>query len=321
MVKTLKELLSIKNQGTMKLAVVVCQDYEVLKAVDDARKLGIAEPILIGDIEKTKDIIRENRLNLMDCQMIDEKDLKKSAEIGVKCVSGGNADFIMKGLVDTSILLKEVLNKDYGLRTEGLLSHVMIYEVPTYHKLIYLTDGGMNLEPDLEDKVKIINNCVKVCKALGNDVVKVAALAAKEKVNPKMKATVDADELKKMCLEGKFENGVIVDGSIRDCEQIGEMDISVYAKGVSPNGPYKNGPGEIGTVISFAGQVVHPGDIVVGDQDGIVFIRPSEAKRLAEQVEKVEEKEQKILKDIFENHSYDRPWVDEILTQINCEIL
>jgi RraA family protein len=116
-------------------------------------------------------------------------------------------------------------------------------------------------------------------------------------------------------------NGVIVDGSIRDCEQIGEMDISVYAKGVSPNGPYKNGPGEIGTVISFAGQVVHPGDIVVGDQDGIVFIRPSEAKRLAEQVEKVEEKEQKILKDIFENHSYDRPWVDEILTQINCEIL
>lgn len=214
MVKTLKELLSIKNQGTMKLAVVVCQDYEVLKAVDDARKLGIAEPILIGDIEKTKDIIRENRLNLMDCQMIDEKDLKKSAEIGVKCVSGGNADFIMKGLVDTSILLKKVLNKDYGLRTEGLLSHVMIYEVPTYHKLIYLTDGGMNLEPDLEDKVKIINNCVKVCKALGNDVVKVAVLAAKEKVNPKMKATVDADELKKMCLEGKFENGVIVDGPL-----------------------------------------------------------------------------------------------------------
>lgn len=214
MVKTLKELLSIKNQETMKLAVVVCQDYEVLKAVDDARKLGIAEPILIGDIEKTKDIIEKNRLNLMDCQMIDEKDLKKSAEIGVKCVSSGNADFIMKGLVDTSILLKEVLNKDYGLRTESLLSHVMIYEVPTYHKLIYLTDGGMNLEPDLEDKVKIINNCVKVCKALGNDVVKVAVLAAKEKVSPKMKATVDADELKKMCLEGKFENGVIVDGPL-----------------------------------------------------------------------------------------------------------
>ena len=214
MVKTLEELLSIKNQETMKLAVVVCQDYEVLKAVDDARKLGIAEPILIGDIEKTKDIIERNGLNLMDCQMIDEKDLKKSAEIGVKCVSGGNADFIMKGLVDTSILLKEVLNKDYGLRTESLLSHVMIYEVPTYHKLIYLTDGGMNLEPDLEDKVKIINNCVKVCKALGNDVVKVAALAAKEKVNPKMKATVDADELKKMYLEGKFENGVIVDGPL-----------------------------------------------------------------------------------------------------------
>lgn len=214
MVRTLEELLSIKNNEIMKLAVVACQDYEVLKAVDDARRLGIAEPILIGDMEKTKDIIEENGFNLMDCQIIDEKDLKKSAEIGVKCVSGGKADFIMKGLVDTSILLKEVVNKDYGLRTESLLSHVMIYEVPTYHKLIYLTDGGMNLEPDLEDKVKIINNCVKVCKALGNEVVKVAALAAKEKVNPKMKATVDADELKKMCLEGKFEKGVIVDGPL-----------------------------------------------------------------------------------------------------------
>jgi len=116
-------------------------------------------------------------------------------------------------------------------------------------------------------------------------------------------------------------NGVIVDGSIRDSEEISKMDISVYAKGISPNGPYKNGPGEIGTVISFGGQVVHPGDIVVGDKDGIIFIRPSDAKVLAKKVKEVEAKEQDIMKNIIENHSYERHWVDEILAKINCEII
>lgn len=213
-INNLEELLKVKNESKMKLVVVASHDEEVLKAVSDSRKLGIAEPVLIGDRDKTLKLIDEYDLGLSDCEIIDEPDPVKAAEIGVKLISSNKANFIMKGLLDTSILLKEVLNKEYGLRTNSLLSHVMVYEVPTYHKLLYLTDGGMNLAPSLENKVSIIENNVKVCKAFGYGEIKVACLAAKEKVNPKMEATVHGDELKQMYLQGKFEEGVIVDGPL-----------------------------------------------------------------------------------------------------------
>lgn len=114
--------------------------------------------------------------------------------------------------------------------------------------------------------------------------------------------------------------GVIVDGAIRDCQELSQMDdIAVYAKGVTPDGPYKNGPGEIGTPVSFGGKVVYPGDIVVGDADGIVFIRPQDARQLHEKAMAVMEKEAKILEDILRKGTYIRPWVDELLEKNGCE--
>ena len=211
-IKKLEELLKIKTEKKMRLVVVACHDEEVLGAVVEAEKLGIAEPILIGDKKKTDLIAKAKGIDISNYEMIDEEDLNMSAEIGVKMVSTGKANFIMKGLVDTSILLKAVLNKEWGLRTDSLLSHVMIYDIPSYSKLIYLTDGGMNLQPALEDKVKIIENAVTVVKSLGKEEVKVACLAAKEKVDPKMTATVDADELKNKYIKGEFSKGTIVDG-------------------------------------------------------------------------------------------------------------
>ncbi|CAK7065400.1 bifunctional enoyl-CoA hydratase/phosphate acetyltransferase [Tissierella carlieri] len=211
-INKLDELLNLKHEKPMKLVVVACHDEEVLAAVLEGKRLGIAEPILIGDKEKTIEIAKEKGLDISSYTIIDEKDLNMAAEIGVKMVSSGKANFIMKGLVDTSILLKAVLNKEWGLRTDSLLSHVMLYDIPNYSKLIYLTDGGMNLQPTLEDKVKIIENAVTVAKALGKEEVKVACLAAKEKLDPKMVATVDASELKYRYEEGKFSKGTIVDG-------------------------------------------------------------------------------------------------------------
>lgn len=211
-IKNLQGLLELKNKGKMKLVVVASHDEEVLEAVVESNKLGITEPILVGDKEKTLLIAKEKGLDISKYKIIDEKDLSLAAEIGVKMISNGEANFIMKGLVDTSILLKAVLNKEWGLRTESLLSHVMVYQIPSYNKLIYLTDGGMNLQPTLEDKVKIIENAVLVAKSLGREEVKVACLAAKEKVDPKMIATVDANELKIRYEEGKFSKGTIVDG-------------------------------------------------------------------------------------------------------------
>jgi RraA family protein len=115
--------------------------------------------------------------------------------------------------------------------------------------------------------------------------------------------------------------GVIVDGSVRDADALAEMDIAIYAKGVTPNGPYKNGPGEINTPISFAGKVISPGDIIVGDGDGIVVIKPEEAEYIAEQTRKVSEKEHGIMSEIANKGTYIRSWVDEKLKEIECEMI
>ncbi len=213
MIKKLDDLLLIKG-NKMKLAVVACQDEDVLEAVVESSNMGITEPILIGDKEETYKIAERIGLDVSNFKFVEEKDLTLAAEIGVRMVSNGEADFIMKGLVDTAILMKSVLNKEWGLRTDSLLSHVMVYDVKTYHKLIYLTDGGMNLSPSLDEKISIVKNAALVVKAMGNETVKVAALAAKEKVNPKMQATVDADKLQELSMKGEFGNDVILEGPL-----------------------------------------------------------------------------------------------------------
>ncbi len=112
--------------------------------------------------------------------------------------------------------------------------------------------------------------------------------------------------------------GVIVDGAVRDCEDLANMDIPVYARAVTPNGPYKNGPGEIGFPVSFGGKVVNPGDIVVADGDGIVFINPDDAEEIAEKAKAVVEKEAKIMQGIKVG-DYHKPWLQKKLDEIGCE--
>lgn len=211
--KHLSELLDLaKEQETMSLAVAAAEDAHVLHAVSEAAKASLINPILVGDVEKIKAIAAENSYDISSFKLVEGSSFEDSAEKAVKLVSSGEADFIMKGLCDTAIILRAVLNKDWGLRTGNLISHVMLYEVPSYHKLFILSDGGMNIAPDLEQKQQIIENAVTVSKSFGNEQVKVACLAAKEKVNEKMQATVDAAELQKRCEQGVFEDGVIVEG-------------------------------------------------------------------------------------------------------------
>lgn len=211
-IKKLENLLNLKSHKRMKLVVVACHDKEVLQAVIECERIGLIEPILIGDLKLTKDIAEKLKISLYEFETIDESDPEKSAELGVRLVSTGKADFIMKGLIDTSTLLKAVLNKEWGLRTNSLLSHVMVYDIPNYHKLIYLTDGGMNINPSIENKIKIIENAGIVAKSLGNDIINVAILAAKEKVDLNMIATVHGQELKSLYSKGHFSDGLIIDG-------------------------------------------------------------------------------------------------------------
>lgn len=215
MIKNFKELMATaKQQKKMRLAIAAAQDADVLGAICKAAEIGLVDPILIGDVEMIKAIAKEEGVSIEGYELINEKDLEATARIAVKLVSDGKADFLMKGLIDTAILLKAVLDKEIGLRTDTQLSHVMVYDLPTYHKLLFLTDGGMNIEPNFEQKAMIVKNAVIVAKALGLETVKIAALAAKEKVNPKMQATVDAKELENMSKNGDFGPGVMVEGPL-----------------------------------------------------------------------------------------------------------
>ncbi|TCO73614.1 bifunctional enoyl-CoA hydratase/phosphate acetyltransferase [Marinisporobacter balticus] len=215
MIKNFQELIKIaKEQKKMRLAVAAAQDEEVLIAVCNASELGIVDPILVGDKDEIEKIAKEHNLKIDDYAIINKKGLDEAAKAAVGLVSSGQADFVMKGLLDTAILLKAVLDKEIGLRTDSQLSHVMVYEASNYHKLLFLTDGGMNITPNLEEKVKITKNAVKVVKAMGIENVKIAALAAKEKVSAKMQATVDGDKLKQMSQKGEFGEDVIVEGPI-----------------------------------------------------------------------------------------------------------
>lgn len=211
MVKNFQDLMKVaKAQKKMKLAVAASQDEDVLISVCNAASEGIIDPILIGDIEQTQKLAKQNSLDISSFELINAVELTEAARTAVSLVSSGKADFLMKGLIDTAILLKAVLDKEIGLRTESQLSHVMVYHVESYHKLIFLTDGGMNIQPTLEEKAKIIKNAVVATHALGVEYTKVACLAAKEKVEPKMQATVDADALSKM----DFGSDVAVQGPL-----------------------------------------------------------------------------------------------------------
>lgn len=215
MIRKLDELLAAAKRGqTMRLVVAAAQDEDVLGAVCKAAEEGLIIPILVGDRNAIFEIADREALNISNYEIVDITDLTEAAKASVKMVSEGKGDFLMKGLIDTAILLKAVLDKEIGLRTDRLLSHVMIYDVPHYHKLIYLTDGGMNIEPSYDEKVKIVENAIDACKALGTEVVKVAALAAKEKVSEKMPTTVDARKLQELCETGYFGEGVIVEGPL-----------------------------------------------------------------------------------------------------------
>lgn len=214
MIKNFDELLQIaKSRSKMKLSVAAAQDAEVLLAVDNARSIGLIDGILVGDIIKIKEIAEACSINLSDYEVIDVKDLTQAAKVAVGLVSSGKADFLMKGIIGTAELLRAVLDKETGLRTNSLLSHVMVYSVPAYHKLILLTDGGMVMYPDLQQKIQIIQNAVKAAEALGITPINVAPLCAVEVVNPDMQSTIDAAVLTKMNQRGQIK-GCIIDGPL-----------------------------------------------------------------------------------------------------------
>ena len=206
-------LLKLKVAEKKKLAVAVAQDEPVLEAVKAAKDRGIAEAILVGDKAKIEEVAIKIDMDLTDFEIIHEEDIKKAALKAIQLVSSGEADMVMKGLLDTATFLRSVLNKEVGLRTGKLMSHVSVFEIEGIDRLILLTDAAFNTYPDLKQKVQIINNSVMVAKACGIQNPKVAPVCAVEVVNPDMPATIDAALLSKMSDRGQIK-GCIVDGPL-----------------------------------------------------------------------------------------------------------
>ena len=203
----------VANEPIKKLVLAAAQDQHSLGAVLRAWKDGIIEPILIGDKELIQNISVANGYDIGGVRIIHEPDTDMAVEMAVKMVSSKQAEILMKGKVGSSTLLKCVLNKEWGLRTGNLLSHIALFEVDTYHKLIAVTDVAMNISPNLKDKIAIVNNSVSCLNKLGIAMPKVAVLGAVEMVNENMEATLDAALLSKMNQRDQIKN-CIIDGPL-----------------------------------------------------------------------------------------------------------
>ncbi len=207
----IEELVIKRPPG--RIAVAAAHDDHVMRAIADVCQKGYARATLIGDKEKIFAIADELQIDVSDMTIIKELDERRCAEIAVNMAASSEVDVIMKGLMQTSDLLKAVLERDKGLRGSTLLSHIGVYEVADYGKLLFVTDGGINIAPDLKQKVEIIRNAVEVAHALGLEVPKVAVLAAVEMVNPAMQSTLDAAALSKMAQRGQI-SGCEIDGPL-----------------------------------------------------------------------------------------------------------
>ena len=200
-----------------RMALAVAADEHSLEAALAARKEGLVVPVLVGDKARILEILAEMGETVPESDIYDEPEEVGACEKAVALVREGKADFLMKGKVDTKVILKAVVNKEHGLGLGGVMSHVTLFEVPAYHKLFVPVDGGMVTYPTLEQKKGIIENTVSVLHKLGYECPKVGILACVEKFNPKMPETVDAVALKEMNERGEI-SGCIVDGPISlDC--------------------------------------------------------------------------------------------------------
>ncbi len=194
--KNISEIIELARQGKGgAIAVAAAHDADVLKAAVAAAKENIAIPIFVGKSGRISEILTQLGESPDSYNIISAETDEQCAALAVQQVRDGKADFLMKGLMPTSLLMREVVSRESGLRTGRLLSHIMVYEVPGYDRLLVNTDGGMVTAPDLEKKAGILENAAVTLKALGYGRVNAACVCGAEFVDPKIQATVDAEAL------------------------------------------------------------------------------------------------------------------------------
>ncbi len=203
----------IKLHPKKQVSVAVAQDATVLDAVIRADELDITDYILVGDEKKIVEICKECDLGVKKDKIYNEPNNLKAIKKAVQLVSSNHADILMKGFVNTDDFLRGVLNKEDGLRSGKIMSHVYVLESSALKRLLLITDGSMNILPDLETKCSIILNSIYLANIFDIEKPKVAVTTAIELANPKMQSTIDAAVLAKMSQRGQF-SGMIIDGPL-----------------------------------------------------------------------------------------------------------
>jgi len=214
MVKNFSEIINkAKKQNQKTVVIAAAQSVSAIEAAVHAKKENIANSLLIGDMKAIENILKEKFPDFANAFEIEDTgtDLQKTCKKSIAAVREKRADIILKGTVDTAILLREVLDKDAGLATGDVISDVLAFE--TKDRLILMSDGGIVTYPNLKEKIAIIKNAVKIAHAFDNTLPKVALLAAVEVVNPKMECTVDAAIISKMNQRNQIK-GCIIDGPL-----------------------------------------------------------------------------------------------------------
>jgi phosphate acetyltransferase len=185
-----------------------CEETALAGAIDAGRD-GLITPILVGPAAKIAEVAKASGITVGDTKVVDVPDSRAAAAKAVELVRLGQAELVMKGSLHSDEILGAVIAKETGLRTGRRLSHVFIMDVPTYHKVLIVTDGAINIAPTLEDKVDICQNAIDLARSFGIERPKVAILAAVETVNSKMQATLDAAALCKMAERGQIKGGLL----------------------------------------------------------------------------------------------------------------
>ncbi|MCI8991945.1 MAG: phosphate butyryltransferase [Eubacterium sp.] len=208
------------RSGLSRCAVAGADDIQTINAVVRAKKEHIIEPLLIGNLNAMREILVQKGESLSDYTLLEQTSSENGAQLAVNLVNDGKADCIMKGLIETGHLMHVIMKKENNMRTGRLISAMSVMEAPFYHKLIFMSDAGICMYPDLGQKKEIIRNAVDAMRKMGIDNPKVAVLCAIEYLNPKMPETADAAALKEMNKNGEIGN-CIIEGPI-------SYDVAMY---------------------------------------------------------------------------------------------
>jgi phosphate acetyltransferase len=205
-------LVKCKSLEPIPTAVAYPCEASALAGAIEAGELGLIIPILVGPRSTIEEVAKASKIDLGKIRIVDAESHESAAK-AVELVRKGEAELLMKGSLHTDELMAAVVSREGGLRTGRRISHVFVMDVPTYHKVLIVTDGAINIAPTLEDKVDIIQNAVDLVRSLGMENPKVAILAAVETVTSKMPATIDAAALSKMADRGQIK-GALLDGPL-----------------------------------------------------------------------------------------------------------